>query len=82
MAGDPGLLARFIGETIRDRRARLKRTLRDVAARSGLSVGFLSDVERGKRAISVESLFKLGHGLDCEPADLLPGKWVYYGEKP
>jgi transcriptional regulator with XRE-family HTH domain len=44
--------------------------LRDIAARSGLSESFLSQLERGRANASVPSLLKIAQALDVTVADL------------
>jgi transcriptional regulator with XRE-family HTH domain len=53
------------------KRLRGGRTLQDVASDAGISTPFLSDIEKGKRSCSLESLQKLASALDVEIADLL-----------
>lgn len=46
-------------------------TLRQVAEQSGMSVGFLSQVERGVSSLRVAALFALSEALGVSPAELL-----------
>jgi transcriptional regulator with XRE-family HTH domain len=46
-------------------------TLREVSERTGVSISHLSDIERGQSNITVETLKRIGKGLDVSPADLL-----------
>lgn len=48
-----------IGEKLRDLRLRQNMTLKDVAVRTGLSIGFLSSLERSKTSASIATLQKL-----------------------
>jgi DNA-binding transcriptional MerR regulator/quercetin dioxygenase-like cupin family protein len=48
-----------LGHNLRAARQAQQRSLADVAAQTGLSVSFLSDVERGQSRISLGNLFKL-----------------------
>lgn len=59
-----------IGERIRELRKSKKLSLSDVAQKSGLSVGFLSQVERGISSPSVASLEKVCKGLQINIQDL------------
>jgi len=52
-----------IGEYIRVLRQARDWTLLDLAERAGLSVSFLSDIERGRTTPSIESLDKIATGL-------------------
>lgn len=46
------LLRRELGQVLRDRRRSLGRTLRDVSASAKVSLGYLSEVERGEKEAS------------------------------
>lgn len=52
-----------VGPLIKARRLQMKLTLTEVAKRSGLSVPFLSQVERGDAGLSVVSLVKISEAL-------------------
>ncbi|MCX7784533.1 MAG: XRE family transcriptional regulator [Meiothermus sp.] len=52
-----------VGHLIKSRRLQMKLTLTEVAKRSGLSVPFLSQVERGEAGLSVQSLVKIAEAL-------------------
>ena len=65
------LLRRIIGETLRDRRQRQRRTLRDVSAAANVSLGYLSEVERGQKEASSELLASLCSALDVALSDVL-----------
>jgi transcriptional regulator with XRE-family HTH domain len=68
---DPTLLQSDLGEQVR--RLRLERglTLEEVAARSGCSLGSLSQLERGKANPAFFTLVKIAHALDVPVARLL-----------
>jgi len=53
-----------IGERIHQRRGELGLSLRELARRSGLSASFISQVERGKVNVSVDSLQRLAESLN------------------
>jgi DNA-binding transcriptional MerR regulator/quercetin dioxygenase-like cupin family protein len=55
----PDSSSNTIGRKLRDHRLRQEMTLRDVADRTGLSVGFLSSLERAQTNASVATLQKL-----------------------
>lgn len=57
-----------IGERIRDIRKDNKMTLKEVADRTGFSISFLSQLERGKSNATLESLKKLSLALHVSPA--------------
>jgi transcriptional regulator with XRE-family HTH domain len=61
-----------LGRKIHTRRKALGLTLRQVAGRAGLTYGFLSELENGKKSICIRNLYALANALDCRPHDLLP----------
>jgi len=60
-----------VGRRIRSIRTRKNTTLRDLSAACGLSVGFLSQIERGLSSFSISSLRAICEALDVSPADML-----------
>ena len=56
-------LNREIGSSVRTRRVENGLTLRQVATRTGLSISLISQIELGKSAASVSTLFKLSRAL-------------------
>jgi len=65
------LLRTQLGNTLRGHRQRQRRTLRDVSGRARVSLGYLSEVERGQKEASSELLASICDALDLELADLL-----------
>jgi quercetin dioxygenase-like cupin family protein len=66
-AGRPGAdLSAVIGGHVREFRRQQGDTLRALSARSGLSVGFLSQLERGQTSIGLTTLRDLAHCLGHE----------------
>lgn len=65
------LLRNAVGETLRDARTRQNRTLRDVSTAANVSLGYLSEVERGRKEASSELLASICDALELEVADLL-----------
>lgn len=65
------LLRNAVGETLRDARTRQNRTLRDVSTAANVSLGYLSEVERGRKEASSELLASICDALDIELSDLL-----------
>src|ERR671934_2711529 len=59
-----------VGERLRAIRRSRRATLRTIAARSGLSESFLSQVERGRSSASIASLRRIGDALGVSMADL------------
>jgi transcriptional regulator with XRE-family HTH domain len=68
---DPSLLVSDLGEHVR--RLRLERglTLEEISAKSGCSVGSLSQLERGKGNPAFFTLAKIAHALEVPVARLL-----------
>lgn len=65
------LLRTQLGSTLRGHRQRQHRTLRDVSGAARVSLGYLSEVERGQKEASSELLASICDALDVELADLL-----------
>lgn len=60
-----------LGERLRERRLQLGLTLKDVADGAGLSVGFISQIERGITTPSLVSLIHVCRMLKAEVGDFL-----------
>lgn len=65
------LLRRVIGAVLREVRRRQGRTLRDVAEAAGVSLPYLSEVERGTKEPSSEILAAICRALGLPLTDLL-----------
>lgn len=65
------LLRRIIGQTLRTRRRQQRRTLRDVSASANVSLGYLSEIERGQKEASSELLSSICTALDLSLSDVL-----------
>jgi transcriptional regulator with XRE-family HTH domain len=65
------LLRTQLGNTLRGHRLSQSRTLRDVSGAARVSLGYLSEVERGQKEASSELLASICDALDVELADLL-----------
>ena len=66
------LVRQEIGEVLRDFRQQKGRTLRQVASRASVALGYLSEVERGQKEASSEILASVAEALDVPisiPAD-------------
>lgn len=59
-----------VGRELREVRQEQQRTLADVAQRSGVSIQYLSEVERGLKEPSSEILGAVGGALDLRLVDL------------
>ena len=58
------LVRQEIGEVLRDFRQQKGRTLRQVASRASVALGYLSEVERGQKEASSEILASVAEALD------------------
>ncbi|MEN9620452.1 MAG: hypothetical protein RL499_645, partial [Actinomycetota bacterium] len=58
------LVRQEIGEVLRDVRLQKGRTLRQVASRASVALGYLSEVERGQKEASSEILASVADALD------------------
>jgi transcriptional regulator with XRE-family HTH domain len=65
------ILRRVIGEELRRRRRDQGRTLRDVSAAARVSLGYLSEIERGQKEASSELLAAICTALDVPLSQLL-----------
>lgn len=68
---DPSLLMSDLGEHVRGLRLERGLTLEEVSAKSGCSVGSLSQLERGKGNPAFFTLVKIAHALNVPVARLL-----------
>ena len=59
-----------LGSILRARRESARRTLTEIAAEAGLSPAHLSEVERGRKEISVDKLVAVTHALGLHPAQV------------
>ena len=63
-----------IGENIKALRLGNKMTLKDLSEATGLSIGFLSQVERGLTALAITSLEKIASALEVDLSYFFPMK--------
>jgi transcriptional regulator with XRE-family HTH domain len=70
-----------IGERIKEVRESLRLTQDDLAAKAGLSKGFVSDVENNKRGISSENLLRIAETLGAS-LDYLAKGAITTAERP
>jgi transcriptional regulator with XRE-family HTH domain len=59
-----------VGETLRAARLRQRRTLREVSAQARVSLGYLSEIERGQKEASSELLASICDALDLRLSDV------------
>lgn len=67
----PTLLRDLIGQALREVRMEQGRTLREVAARAQISLGYLSEVERGQKEASSELLAAICAALEVQQSEVL-----------
>jgi transcriptional regulator with XRE-family HTH domain len=65
------LFRRLLGEVLRTQRMRQGRTLRQVSADARVSLGYISEIERGQKEASSELLASLCSALDVPLSEVL-----------
>ncbi|NHC44571.1 helix-turn-helix domain-containing protein [Motilibacter aurantiacus] len=65
------ILRRLLGDVLRTRRQDQGRTLREVSAAARVSLGYLSEVERGQKEASSELLASICAALDVPMSEVL-----------
>ncbi|QDQ97648.1 helix-turn-helix domain-containing protein [Tomitella fengzijianii] len=65
------LLREAIGDSLRRRRTTQSRTLREVSTSAQVSLGYLSEVERGRKEASSELLAAICKALEVPISDVL-----------
>jgi CheY-like chemotaxis protein len=63
-------LRESLGAAIRERRKALGLTLFQMAQRTGVSLGYLSQIELGKNSASIETLYRISLGLGVKMSEL------------
>ena len=61
-----------VGQVIRENRKERKLTLKELSQKTGISLSFLSDIERGRRKPSTENAIKIANSLSIDVSLLLP----------
>ncbi|WP_125963370.1 helix-turn-helix domain-containing protein [Bifidobacterium dolichotidis] len=64
-------LREAIGHVLRDLRTRDRKTLREVSEKAGVSLGYLSEVERGQKEASSELLASISESLGLSTSQML-----------
>ena len=62
---------RLFGEAVRAERLRQELSQEELAHRSDITTGFMSRVERGVTAVSIDSIIKIARGLGMTGRDLM-----------
>ncbi|SDS90452.1 helix-turn-helix domain-containing protein [Microlunatus soli] len=70
------LLRDVLGRVIRRARQQQRRTLADVAEVAGVSIPYLSEIERGRKEPSSEMLGAVCRALDLDLVDLLSNSYI------
>ncbi len=65
------LLRRLMGDVLRERRREQGRTLREVSSAARVSLGYLSEVERGQKEASSELLGSICEALDVPMSEVM-----------
>ncbi len=65
------LFRRLLGDVLRDRRMQRGMTLREVSADARVSLGYISEIERGQKEASSELLASLCTALEVPLSDVL-----------
>lgn len=68
---EPVLFRRELGDVLRDYRQRQGRTLREVSSDARVSLGYLSEVERGQKEASSELLHSICRALNVPMSHVL-----------
>lgn len=66
----PATIRSVVGETLRAARLRQRRTLREVSAQARVSLGYLSEIERGQKEASSELLAAICEALGLRLSDV------------
>ncbi len=65
------IFRRLLGDVLRERRREQGLTLRQVSAEARVSLGYISEIERGQKEASSELLASLCHALDAPLSQVL-----------
>jgi transcriptional regulator with XRE-family HTH domain len=65
------LFRRLLGDVLRAQRMRRGMTLREVSAEARVSLGYISEIERGQKEASSELLYSLCEALEVPLSDVL-----------
>lgn len=71
------LFRQALGAVLRERRLAQNSSLRELATCAGVSLGYLSEVERGRKEISSELLAAVASALTCEVGDVIGAAAVH-----
>ena len=71
-----------LGKRLRSRRVALGLTLADASARAGLSLPYVSNLERGRGNPTIDALRSLADALDLEVGELVGGLSLIHISEP
>ena len=71
-------LSKQIGKAIKELRTKRKKTQAEIRTAAGLSAGFFSDIENGKRGIGAVNLLSIADALGVSIMRLIPKNWRDY----
>lgn len=63
--------AQTFGEAVRRLRTARGLTQEKLAQAANLTTNYVSDIERGRTMVSLNTILKLSFGLECAPSELL-----------
>jgi transcriptional regulator with XRE-family HTH domain len=69
---DKGILYSQIGEKVRSLRTTMSLNQEDLSKKVGMTRSSIAQIEAGKQAVSVYTLYKLGEALNKPITDILP----------
>ncbi|GAA1478987.1 hypothetical protein GCM10009623_34330 [Nocardioides aestuarii] len=72
----------LLGRRLREERIQRDLQLTELAAKAGVSVAFLSDLERGRRLPSLQTLDALARELGTSAAAMLLGVYPWGSDEP
>jgi transcriptional regulator with XRE-family HTH domain len=75
------MLNAAIGHTIRDLRQKKKYSLRQLSMKSCVSMGYISDIERGEKSASEKVLEAIASGLSLTTTELIGEIYEYLKEQ-
>jgi hypothetical protein len=64
-------LKEYIGQALKEERLKQNLVLRDLVSTANVSLGYLSEVERGKKELSSQTLNSISSSLDLSLSELL-----------
>ena len=77
------IFRRLLGEVLRDQRMRQGRTLRQVSADARVSLGYISEIERGQKEASSELLASICAALEAPRTPVrAPATWWHRPPEP